>query len=161
MIFQSIDFVIFFLAVFAIYWLLNRRLQNILLLTASYVFYGYVHHWLVILIFGYTVANYFAGVAIERFPERRKLYLILSIASSLAVLGVFKYFNFFVDNVNALFIASGFPTFTNTLSIFLPIGISFYTFQTLSYTIDVYKHRAVRRAGGCTCRGSTARAGRS
>jgi alginate O-acetyltransferase complex protein AlgI len=120
------------------YWLMGHRAQNIFLLLASYYFYGYVYPWFLYLIIASTVVDYSCGLAIVRYPQRKKLFLGLSLVTNLGLLGVFKYFGFFVDNFILLLTELGLPSFTNTISIMLPVGISFYTFQTLSYTIDVY-----------------------
>ncbi|MBF0193829.1 MAG: MBOAT family protein [Magnetococcales bacterium] len=80
-----------------------------------------------------------------KFQQRKKLFLIISLTTNLGLLGVFKYYGFFVDNVILLLTALGLPSFTNTIEILLPVGISFYTFQTLSYTIDVYRGRIATR----------------
>ena len=100
--FQTLEYVLFFVLIVAVYWQLSRRLQNLLLVGASYVFYGFVHPWMVTLLFGYTIVNYFAALGIERHPKSAKHILIAAIASGLGVLGVFKYFDFFVDNVSGL-----------------------------------------------------------
>jgi D-alanyl-lipoteichoic acid acyltransferase DltB (MBOAT superfamily) len=111
----------------------------VLLLAASYIFYGYVHPWLLILIGAYTLITYACGIGIERLSSFRTHFLWASVLSSVGVLVVFKYFGFFIQNLNAFLSMIGFPTTLNTFSIFLPIGISFYTFQALSYTVDVYR----------------------
>jgi len=120
-------------------WTLPRRAQNILLLVASYFFYGYVHPWFLILIATSTIVDYSAARAMEAIPDRRRLFLGLSIASNFGMLGFFKYFNFFVDNVHGVLTALGLTVSQPALHIVLPVGISFYTFQAMSYTLDVYK----------------------
>lgn len=139
MIFHSFDFLVFAAAVFALYWILRHRWQNILLLAGSYFFYGYVHQWFLILIATSTVVDYLCGLGMERYPERRKLFLIASLTSNLGMLAFFKYFGFFVGGVAVVLSQLGLPSFESSLHIFLPVGISFYTFQTLSYTIDIYQ----------------------
>lgn len=139
MIFISLDFIIFIVVVFTVYWLLGRKLQNIFLLVASYFFYGYVHHLWLILIITLTAVNFYFSLAIEKYSEKKKLLLIMTIIINLGILGTYKYFGFFVENVNAMLMFAGFPTLTNSLQILLPVGISFYTFQSLGYTIDVYR----------------------
>jgi len=139
MIFHSADFIIFLLVVLAVYWLLGHRLQTIFLLCASYFFYCYVHHWFLVLILSVTVVNYTCGLAIEKFPQRKKLFLVISLVASLGMLGCFKYLGFFVDVFTAFLQLVGLPTFSNSLSITLPVGISFYTFQAIGYSIDVYR----------------------
>ena len=138
MIFHSLDFLVFLTIVFFGYWSFNRKIRNGFLLIASYYFYCYVHPWFLILILTSTLVDYLCGLGMVRAPEKRKLFLLTSLIVNLGLLGVFKYFNFFIDNVNAIFHLLGLPSFTHSLHIFLPVGISFYTFQSLSYTIDVY-----------------------
>jgi D-alanyl-lipoteichoic acid acyltransferase DltB (MBOAT superfamily) len=94
-----------------------------------------------ILIATSTVVDYGSALAMERWPERRRRFLVLSLVSNLGMLGFFKYYDFFVENVAVILRQLGLPSFESTLDIFLPVGISFYTFQTLSYTIDVYRGR--------------------
>ena len=139
MIFHSLDFVVFFVLVVGLYWLFRQRTQNVLLLVASYVFYGYVHPWFLILIGTSTVIDYCAARGMERWPERRGRFMALSIVSNFGMLGFFKYFNFFVENVGAALTAAGLQPHLPVLRVLLPVGISFYTFQAMSYTIDVYR----------------------
>ena len=144
MIFHSLDFVAFFLVTLAAYWLLPRRPQNVLLLVASYVFYGWVHPWWPVLLLATTFIDYWAARGISE-SRRRKLWLWLSIVSNLGLLGFYKYFDFFVDNVAAAGAAVGWNVPHVALRIALPAGISFYTFQSMSYTIDVYRGHAPAR----------------
>ena len=137
--FNSIEYLIFLPAAVLIYWLLPHRGQNIFLLGASYLFLGYVHPWFLGLIFTVTLANYLCARGMAWRPDRRRALMILAAAVSLGVLGVFKYADFFLTNVAALLTALGLASFTATLGILLPVGISFYTFQALAYTIDVYR----------------------
>ncbi len=116
-----------------------------MLLTASYIFYGYVHPWFCILISTSTIANYLCALEMHRFPSRRRIFLVTGLVCSLGMLGFFKYFNFFAENIQSLISSAGFEIHPMTFRIFLPVGISFYTFQTLSYTIDVYRGRVVPR----------------
>lgn len=139
MIFHSLDFIVFFVAVFAVYWMLPHRGQNLLLLVASYFFYGYVHPWFLILIATSTVVDYCAARGMDAWPHRRKWFLWLSVISNFGMLGFFKYFDFFVENVAAVLAAFDLTVSEPTLRILLPVGISFYTFQAMSYTIDVYR----------------------
>ena len=139
MIFHSLDFIAFFVAVTALYWMLPHRGQNLLLFAASYFFYGYVHHWFLILIATSTVIDYCAARGMEAWPQHRKRFLWLSIISNFGMLGFFKYFNFFVENVAVTLGAFGLSVDEPVLRILLPVGISFYTFQAMSYTIDVYR----------------------
>ncbi|GAB0055921.1 hypothetical protein SIID45300_00220 [Candidatus Magnetaquicoccaceae bacterium FCR-1] len=145
MIFHSLDFLLFMLFVLAVYWQLGRRAQNLFLLGVSYFFYGYVHPWFLYLIFASTVVDYLCGLTMARFPEKKRFVLWFSMVSNLTFLGYFKYFGFFVENVAELLRLLGLPSFTNTLDIFLPVGISFYTFQSMSYIIDVYAGRLKAR----------------
>jgi alginate O-acetyltransferase complex protein AlgI len=138
-IFHSLDFVLFFLVFTAIYWSLPHRHQNVFLLAGSYFFYGYVHPWFLILIATSTIIDYCAARGMEARPAHRRKFLWLSIVTNFGMLGFFKYFNFFVDNVAAALATMGLPWHQPTLRILLPVGISFYTFQAMSYTIDVYK----------------------
>jgi D-alanyl-lipoteichoic acid acyltransferase DltB (MBOAT superfamily) len=138
-IFHSLDFVVFFVVVVAIYWTLPRRAQNVLLLVSSYFFYGYVHPWFLTLIAASTVIDYLSARGMERWPARRPAFMALSIASNFGMLGFFKYFNFFADNVQRALAAAGLPVGLPVLRVVLPVGISFYTFQAMSYTVDVFR----------------------
>jgi alginate O-acetyltransferase complex protein AlgI len=109
------------------------------LLVASYFFYGYVHPWFLILIATSTVVDYCAARGMDAWPHRRKWFLWLSVISNFGMLGFFKYFDFFVENVAAVLAAFDLTVSEPTLRILLPVGISFYTFQAMSYTIDVYR----------------------
>ena len=139
MIFHSLDFVLFFVAVTLVYWRLGHGGQNVLLLVSSYFFYGYVHPWFLSLIGASTVIDYAAARGMERWPARKRTFMALSIVSNFGMLGFFKYFNFFADNVQAALAAAGMDVGMPVLRVLLPVGISFYTFQAMSYTIDVYR----------------------
>jgi D-alanyl-lipoteichoic acid acyltransferase DltB (MBOAT superfamily) len=140
MIFTSYTYIIFLAAIFILYWISGRKIiQNIILLVGSYIFYGYIHPWFCILIAASTIVDYFCGLGMGRFPDKKKLLLVVSLISNLGMLGVFKYFNFFAANFQAFFLKLGMDLSPITFQIYLPVGISFYTFQTLSYTIDIYK----------------------
>ncbi len=139
MIFHSLVFLVFFITTTIVYWRLPHRAQNVLLVVASYVFYGYVHPWFLTLIAMTTIADYCAARGMERWPDRKRLMLGLSLAVNLGLLGFFKYFGFFVDNVHAVLALFGLDVPRPALAIVLPVGISFYTFQELSYTIEVYR----------------------
>ena len=146
MIFNSIDFAIFLPVVFILYWLLNKRslkLQNILLLAASYVFYGWWDYRFLSLILFSTLVDYFIGISLSQTSQatRRKLLICTSVLVNIGLLGFFKYYDFFVDNFTSAFSFFGAEIQPNSLDIILPVGISFYTFQTLSYTIDVYNEK--------------------
>ncbi|ADY30427.1 membrane bound O-acyl transferase MBOAT family protein [Cellulophaga lytica DSM 7489] len=144
MLFNSIDFAIFLPIVFCLYWVVvnkNLQLQNFLLLVASYVFYGWWDWRFLSLIAFSTLVDYSLGVLLgkEEKETKRKVYLWTSIIVNLGFLGFFKYYNFFVESFVDAFTFFGQEIEIGTLNIILPVGISFYTFQTLSYTIDVYK----------------------
>jgi alginate O-acetyltransferase complex protein AlgI len=146
-IFHSVDFVVFFVVVVALYWRLPQRGQNVLLLVASYVFYGYVHPWFLILIASSTTVDYLSARGMERWPSQRRAFMGVSIVSNFGMLGFFKYFNFFADNVATALGALGLQVSPPLLRVILPVGISFYTFQAMSYTVDVFRGelRARRR----------------
>lgn len=145
MLFNSYEFLAFLPIVFLLYWFVfrGRRWQNLLLLGASYVFYGWWDWRFLILIALTSFSSFISGMLIERYHERQKLRWWMSagnIIVNLLVLGIFKYFNFFVENLEALVNwMFGYHLDWVTLKIILPVGISFYTFQALSYTIDVYR----------------------
>lgn len=144
MLFNSIDFAIFLPIVFVLYWFLfnkHIRLQNALIVVASYIFYGWWDWRFLSLILFSTLVDYTVGRKLkhEAKPFNRKILLWISILVNIGFLGVFKYYNFFLDNFVAAFSFFGNEFRANSLNIILPVGISFYTFQTLSYTIDVYK----------------------
>ncbi len=139
MIFQSLDFLVFLLVVVGLHWLLPSRWRGAFLLLASYVFYGYVHPWFLFLLWFVTVAVYGCALGIERLPAYRKTFLMVGLGSCLGMLGVFKYFHFFIDNVVAALRALGFDASGPTIQIVLPVGISFFAFQGMSYVIDVYR----------------------
>ncbi len=146
MLFNSIDFAVFLPIVFLLYWLLankNLRLQNALIVLASYVFYGWWDWRFLSLILFSTLVDFTIGRKLknEKNKTKRKILLWTSIFVNLGFLGFFKYANFFLDNFKSAFSFFGSAITTNSLSIILPVGISFYTFQTLSYTIDVYKRK--------------------
>jgi len=146
MLFNSIDFVVFFPIVFLIYWFLtnkNLKIQNFLIIVASYVFYGWWDWRFLSLIVFSTLVDYTVGLLLsnEKKKFKRKLLLWISITVNLGLLGFFKYYNFFLDNFITAFTFFGMKISASSLNIILPVGISFYTFQTLSYTIDVYKKK--------------------
>lgn len=143
MIFNSLSFLIFLPTVFVVYWFLLRdklRLQNLFLLLVSYVFYGWWDWRFLSLIFASSLVDFVAGRQISTSQNEgfRKIWLSLSLVFNLGLLGFFKYFNFFVSELETLFLDAGIHTDTFTLQIILAVGISFYTFQTMSYTLDVY-----------------------
>ena len=141
MVFNSLDFLVFFTAVYGLYLVLQHRAQNLLLLGASYVFYGYWDWRFLALLLASTGADYLFGLRIgdTADPRRKKGWLWASMVVNLGVLFFFKYFNFFADSAIAALNALGFDGRWDALHIVLPVGISFYTFQSMSYTVDVYR----------------------
>ena len=144
MLFNSLEFLIFLPTVFLLYWFVfqkNLRVQNLLLLISSYVFYGWWDYRFLSLIFLSTVVDYFVGLKIHDSDDKKikKSYLWISILFNLGLLGFFKYFNFFIDSWIDLLGTIGYEQkSTWTLNVILPVGISFYTFQTMSYSLDIY-----------------------
>lgn len=143
MLFNSLPFAVFLPIVFAVYWALHNSLrsQNIMLLTASYIFYGWWDARFLSLIVASTVVDYLLGqyLAASTNALKRKLLLTASMIFNLGLLGVFKYYNFFMENFMEIANSVGLHTNPVLLKIALPVGISFYTFQTMSYTIDIYR----------------------
>lgn len=145
MLFNSISFAIFLPIVFALYWLLRKsfKLQNILLLIASYYFYG-CWDWRFMFLLGFsTLLDYYSGIKIEEASSQnlKKIWLTISIGINLGFLGFFKYYNFFADSFAEMLNGFGLNVHPWTLQIILPVGISFYTFHGLSYIIDIYYNR--------------------
>ena len=145
MLFNSLEFFVFLPIVYFAYWFLNNKslkVQNLLLLFSSYVFYGWWDYRFLSLILFSTIVDYFVGLGIAKTTNRKikRNYLWVSIVCNLGLLGFFKYYNFFVDSFVETFSFFG-HQISNvwTLNIILPVGISFYTFQTLSYSLDIYK----------------------
>jgi D-alanyl-lipoteichoic acid acyltransferase DltB (MBOAT superfamily) len=148
MLFNSLDFAVFLPIVFFLYWFaLGRKLhiQNLLLVVASYIFYGWWDWRFLSLIFFSTIVDFYVGIGLlnARTTFTRKLLLSISIVVNLGFLGIFKYYNFFIDNLIDAFSLFGAALEPGFLKVILPVGISFYTFQTLSYSIDVYKRKIV------------------
>jgi len=141
MLFTSVFFPVFFVLVFALYARSNLRWQNIILVVASYVFYGWWDWRFTSLLAISTLGDFILAraIAAEEQPGKKRLYLLASLLLNLGILGFFKYFNFFVDSFTRMVMLTGWEPDFVTLNILLPVGISFYTFQTLSYTIDVYR----------------------
>jgi alginate O-acetyltransferase complex protein AlgI len=141
MLFNSIEYLIFFPLVVVLYFSINTKWRWALLLLASYFFYAFWKVEYLVLIMGSTLVDYYTGLKMSKIKKRakRKKYLILSIVVNLAVLVGFKYFNFFSENLNFLFADLRLSMSMPELQILLPVGISFYTFQTMSYSIDVYR----------------------
>ncbi|APY12404.1 membrane-bound O-acyltransferase family protein [Seonamhaeicola sp. S2-3] len=147
MLFNSFDFFIFLPIVFLLYWLvLNKylKIQNLLLLIASYVFYGWWDWRFLSLILLSTLIDYFVGIQIFKNIEnskKKRLWLWVSMSFNLGILGFFKYFNFFIDSWISAFNSIGYEMEYYSLNIILPVGISFYTFQTMSYSLDISKRK--------------------
>lgn len=146
MLFNSIDFFLFLAVVFGLYWRLSTRPQNVLLLIGSYFFYGMWDYRFLALLAVSSVVDYYTGRVIHAAHGRgnlraARLVLGVSLVVNLGILGFFKYWNFFVDSAAVLVDQLGIRLPAMTLEIVLPVGISFYTFQTLSYTIDIYRKR--------------------
>jgi D-alanyl-lipoteichoic acid acyltransferase DltB (MBOAT superfamily) len=144
MLFNSFAFLAFLPIVFLLYWWVAQkslRFQNFLLLLASYVFYGWWDYRFLALIFISTLLDFLIGkqLSANDIPIKRKFFLALSIVLNLGLLGFFKYYNFFVYEGVALLQQMGFHAHLRTIEVILPVGISFYTFQTMSYTIDIYR----------------------
>jgi len=144
--FNSIDFAIFLPVIFVLYWFVvnkNLKLQNALIVGASYLFYGWWDWRFLSLILFSTVIDYLVGRGLrtQENQSKRKLLLLTSILVNLGFLGFFKYYNFFLDNFVSAFSFFGTEISASSLDIILPVGISFYTFQTLSYSIDVYRRK--------------------
>lgn len=145
MLFNSLTFVIFFLVFYVIYLSTQRNLraQNHVILVSSAIFYG-CWDWRFLALLAFTIViDYFVSVNMGKSENdaRRKRMLLISLASNLGVLGFFKYFNFFASSVHDLLSMAGLSVSPLTLHVILPVGISFYTFQSLSYTIDVYRRK--------------------
>jgi alginate O-acetyltransferase complex protein AlgI len=143
MLFNSIEFAIFLPVVFALYWAIPRQqlgARNYVLLAASYLFYAWWNWKLLPLLLCITLGNYAIGIGLTQVaPSRKKLLLAASIIGNIGVLGVFKYYNFFAENLAEAFTFLGVPLEPKTLALILPVGISFHTFQCMGYTIDVYR----------------------
>lgn len=143
MLFNSIEFGVFLPIVFALYWLLNRnhRLQLVIILVASYFFYGWWDWRFLGLIAFSSFLDFGIGIGLGKTEHalKRKILLGISLVSNLGLLGFFKYYNFFSEAFADAFTLFGQEIESNRLAIILPVGISFYTFQTLSYTFDVYR----------------------
>ncbi len=148
--FVQTEFLWFMATVFAVYWaagtywparwhLDGRTAQNGLLVLASATFYGWIHPWFLFLLYFSATLDYTLGRQMEKAPRYKSHLLMLSLAGNLGVLCYFKYFNFFIDNINEAIQLTGMQPNLRTLALILPVGVSFYTFQTMSYTIDIYR----------------------
>jgi len=144
MLFNSIDFAIFLPIVFVLYWFVtnrNLKLQNALIVVSSYVFYGWWDWRFLSLVLYSSFVDFFVGIALgkQNDPLKRKFLLAISVIGNLGLLVFFKYYNFFLDSFIDAFTFFGYEVSARSLNVILPVGISFYTFQTLSYGIDVYR----------------------
>jgi len=140
MVFTSMVFAAFLALVLCAYWALpSRKLQNGLLLVASYVFYGWVHAWFCALMAGSTLFDWSIALAMQRWPRRRGWLLVASLTANLGLLSTFKYFGFFADAIYHALSALGLDVHPIALEVLLPVGISFYTFQSVAYVVDVYR----------------------
>lgn len=143
MLFNSVDFAIFFPIVLLLYWFVfNRSLktQNLFLIVVSYIFYAFWDWRFLGLIFVSSIVDFVVGRAMYD-SSNRKFLLLISLFVNLGILGFFKYYNFFIESFIDGFSLMGKSLESSTLNIILPVGISFYTFQTLSYTIDIYRRK--------------------
>ena len=146
MLFNSYEFLVFLPIVFLLYWFVfrGRRWQNLLIVVASYFFYGWWDWRFLFLIALTSLCSYGSGLLMEHYEGQRRKQKWVSAANivlNLGILGVFKYYNFFIENLDAFFRAFGWHLDWVTMNIVLPVGISFYTFQALSYTIDIYQKK--------------------
>ncbi len=142
MLFNSLTFVVFFIIVVSAYWTMRSwEARKNLLLVASYIFYGAWNPPFALLLFGTTAMDFYLGRKMGRVqnPAERKVWLVISVAVNLSMLGFFKYGNFLLENFQWLLAQIGIQYQPPHLDVFLPIGISFYTFHSLSYTLDIYR----------------------
>lgn len=146
MLFNSLHYAAFFSVIFVVYWILlkrNFKQQNLFLLLASYYFYSFWDWRFLFLLMFSTLLDYFSGLKIANANTKsvKKAWLIISVGINLSFLGFFKYYNFFIDSFSSFLQSFGFEAHYATLSIILPVGISFYTFHGLSYVFDIYNER--------------------
>ena len=142
--FNSLEFAVFLPIVFFLYWFIcsnNLKAQNVLLLIASYVFYGWWDWRLLSLLIVLSLVNYLAGIKIEKnaIKAKKKIWFVFSLITNIGVLIAFKYFNFFIDGFLDLISVFGYDLSRTTTKVIIPLGISFYVFLSLSYVIDIYK----------------------
>ena len=139
MLYTSFKFLLFFPIVCLFYFLFKKeKTRKIWLLISSYFFYMCWNPYYTLLLLFSTIVTYLSGTFISRYPKNKKVFLILSLVINIGILFFFKYSNFFIDNLNIIFSIFN-VNLANHLDILLPIGISFYTFQALSYTMDIYR----------------------
>ncbi len=139
MIFHSLTYLVFLVIVLATYWSLSLRGQNLFLVIAGYVFYGWEHPWFLLPLWASTVVDYGCARGMERWPHWRRAFLLTSVSGSIALLATFKYANFALDNLDALLAGIGANPWHVALRLALPVGILFYTFQSIGYVVDVYR----------------------
>ena len=144
MLFNSVEFAVFLPVVFLVYWFIvnrNLTLQNIFLLVASYFFYAWWDWRFLFLLFSISVFNYYTGIQIDKNGSDiiRKRWFIAGLIINIGILGIFKYFNFFINSFIDLAAVFGYDLSGSTIKIILPLGISFYTFLSISYIIEIYK----------------------
>jgi D-alanyl-lipoteichoic acid acyltransferase DltB (MBOAT superfamily) len=141
MLFNTFHFAYFIAILLPLYWFIPHRWQNRLLLAASYYFYGCWNPKFLSLLIISTVMDFFCGLAVDRIenPGKRKTFVALSMALNLGILGIFKYYNFFAESLQTALSGMGMNVSLDHLEMVLPIGISFYTFQSMSYVIDIYR----------------------
>jgi D-alanyl-lipoteichoic acid acyltransferase DltB (MBOAT superfamily) len=144
MLFNNPNFFIFLLIIILLLLIGNKTYKKLILLISSYVFYGLWDWRFLSLIALSTIIDYLLGIQIDKtaLPKKRKILLSISVVANLGILAFFKYYNFFIDSLQEfIFLFSDNSINYNTLNIILPVGISFYTFQTMSYTIDIYRKK--------------------
>ena len=141
MLFNSLTFLVFFVVVTGLYFLLPHRFRWFLLLLASCFFYMFFKPVYILILFGTIIIDYYAGIKLEEIQDqkKKKFFLILSLIANISVLVVFKYFNFINENISQVLVHVGVQNPIPFLKILLPIGLSFHTFQAMSYTIEVYR----------------------
>lgn len=145
MLFNSLEFLVFLPIVFLLYWISNKQLkmQNLLVVVVSYIFYGWWNSTFLLLIAFTTLCSYLSGLWVEKCKRNncKRAITVANIVLNLGILGVYKYYNFFADSFQQMLNSVGLHTDWPVLHFVLPVGISFYTFQALSYTIDVYRKK--------------------
>ena len=143
MLFNSFEFILFFAVITLAYRLLGRKGQNLLLLGASYFFYGCWNWRFLLLLFASTVIDFYCGKKIEvaASSKHKRSWLILSLSANFGILGFFKYFNFFIGSLSGLLGSFGWHLDPFALKVILPVGVSFYTFQSISYIVDIYSNK--------------------
>jgi D-alanyl-lipoteichoic acid acyltransferase DltB (MBOAT superfamily) len=141
MLFNSLPFIAFFIAVTVLYFILPHRFRWFVLLVASCFFYMFFKAVYILILFFTIVIDYYAGIKLEKTtdPKKKKLFLVISLIANIGVLVIFKYYNFINQNVTDLLVTWGIQNPVPFLNILLPIGLSFHTFQAMSYTIEVYR----------------------